>query len=64
MLDNILEMILKNGYLTSGAALVLVIYTLAKMWRKYEDYLKITINNDVKDDESPYIEIYDYWRET
>ena len=59
MLDNILETILKNGYLTSGTALVLVIYTLAKMWRKYEDYLKITINNDVKDNQRMLNEIKD-----
>ena len=59
MLDNILETILKNGYLTSGAALVLVIYTLAKMLSKYEDYLKITINNDVKDNQRMLNEIKD-----
>lgn len=59
MLDNILETILKNGYLTSGAALVLVIYTLAKMWKKYEDYLKVTVNNGVRDNQRMLNEIKD-----
>ena len=57
MLDNILETILKNGYLTSGTALVLVIYTLAKIWKKYEDYLKITVNTGVKDNQKTLNEI-------
>lgn len=57
MLDNILETILKNGYLTSGTALVLVIYTLAKIWKKYEDYLKITVNIGVKDNQKTLNEI-------
>ena len=57
MLDNILETILKNGYLTSGTTLVLVIYTLAKIWKKYEDYLKITVNTGVKDNQKTLNEI-------
>lgn len=57
MLDNILETILKNGYLTSGTALVLVIYTLTKIWKKYEDYLKITVNTGVKDNQKTLNEI-------
>lgn len=28
------------------------------------EHHEIIINNDIKDDDSPYIEIYDYWRET